>query len=330
MATRTRLLITTAVLCHLILATRLVTSQLLPSISSQNTASSSRARPAQPVKISALQQERDGSVYKLHGNVRIDYDTFTFSGDEVTYDSDSGDITAEGHLVLDGGPDDEHIEATRGTYNVQHETGRFENVTANIGLQLHGRNGLPATSNAFFFTGRIVEKTAPDLYIVTDGTVTTCQLPHPKWQFFAHKVIVEVGGNASIYSTDFRIKGIPALYLPFATHPVQKIPRQSGFLLPNIGRSSTRGYTIGESVFWAINRSMDLHAGAEYFSRRGWAPDAEFRARPTETSFIDLTYFSVFDRGLNGVTQGGTEAHLNSEVAFAHNFRGVANIDYLT
>src|SRR5258708_6232539 len=75
---------------------------------------------------------------------------------------------------------------------------------------------------------------------------------------------------------------------------------------------------------------MDLHAGTEYFSRRGWAPDAEFRARPTENSFADLTFFSVFDRGLNGVNQGGTEVHLNSEDDFAHNIRGVANIDYLS
>jgi len=61
------------------------------------------------------------------------------------------------------------------------------------------------------------------------------------------------------------VEGIPVLYLPFATHPVQKTPRQSGFLIPNIGKSSTRGYTAGESLFWAINPSMDLHAGAEYF-----------------------------------------------------------------
>ncbi len=127
--------------------------------------------------------------------------------------------------------------------------------------------------------------------------MTSCELPRPKWQFFAHKVVVEAGGNATIYHSNFRIEGVPVLYLPFATHPVQKEPRQSGFLIPNVGRSSTRGNTVGESVFWAINRSMDLLAGTEYFSNRGWAPEGEFRARPTENSFVDLTAFSVFDRG---------------------------------
>ena len=330
MATRTRFLITAAVLCHLILASRLVTSQLLPVNTAPQAVSRQPNRPRLPVTISAMHQEKDGAVYKLSGNVEIDYGTYTFSGDDVTYNSDTGDITAEGHLVLEGGQNNEHIEAARGKYNTDHETGRFEHVTGTIGVQLRGRHTLPSTSNAFFFTGRVVEKTGPDHYVVIEGTVTTCELPHPKWMFYARRVVVDVGGNATIYSTDFRLMGVPALYLPFATHPVQKIPRQSGFLIPNIGRSSTRGYTFGESVFWAINRSMDLHAGTEYFSKRGWAPDAEFRARPTDNSFVDLTYFSVFDRGINGVKQGGTEARLISEGSFAHNFRAVADIDYLS
>ena len=330
MATRTRFLITSAVLCHLILASRLVTSQLLPVNTAQKATSAELHRPKLPVKIIAVRQEKDGAVYTLSGNVQIEYGSYTFSADQVTYDSDSSQITAEGHLVLEGGPNNEHIEAERGEYNMDREAGRFEQVNGTIGLELRGRHTLPSTSNAFFFTGRTVEKTGPDHYLLTDGTVTTCQLPHPKWKFYARKVVVDVGGNATIYSTDFRLMGIPALYLPFATHPVQKVPRQSGFLIPNLGRSSVRGYTIGESVFWAINRSMDLHAGAEYFSKRGWAPEGEFRARPTENSFVDLTYFSVFDRGVNGVKQGGTEAHLISEGSFAHNFRAVTDIDYLS
>ena len=330
MAIRTRFLITSAVLCHLILASRLVTSQLLPPNPSQKAASAQGNRPKLPVTIVAIHQEKDGGVYKLSGNVHIEYGGYVFSADEMTYNSDTGEITAEGHLVLEGGPNNEHIEAARGNYNVDHETGRFEHVTGTIGFELRGRHTLPSTSNAFFFTGRVAEKTGPDHYLVTDGTVTTCELPRPKWKFYARRVVVDVGGNATIYSTDFRIMGVPALYLPFATHPVQKIPRQSGFLIPNIGRSSIRGYTIGESVFWAISRSMDLHAGAEYFSKRGWAPDAEFRARPSDSSFVDLTYFSVFDRGINGVKQGGTEARLLTEGAFAHNFRAVTNIDYLS
>lgn len=340
MRSRTRLLITAAVLCHLLLASRLVTSQLRQPESAGKDLLSAPSLSAQPVTIRALEQERDGPVYKLRGNVEIDYGVYTLHADEITYDSDTGEVTADGHFVLEGGPNDEHIEATRGNYNVQKETGRFENVRASIGIQVHGKRPAFTTANPFYITGKVVEKTGPDHFVVSGGTITTCELPRPKWLFAAHKVVVDVGGNATIYRTDFRIEGIPVLYLPFATHPVQREPRKTGFLIPNIGRSSVRGYTLGESVFWAINPSVDILAGAEYFSKRGWAPNAEFRARPTENSFADLTYFSVFDRGISGVDpktgktahvdQGGTEARLDAEGEFAHNFRGVANIDYLS
>src|SRR2546430_9232932 len=89
--------------------------------------------------------------------------------------------------------------------------------------------------------------------------------------------------------------GVPVLYLPFATHPIERLPRQSGFLVPNIGRSSIKGEVLGESVFWAINRSADETVGTQYFSKRGWAPQGEFRNQASETSFLDFNFDSVLD-----------------------------------
>jgi LPS-assembly protein len=34
---------------------------------------------------------------------------------------------------------------------------------------------------------------------------------------------------------------------------------------------------VGEQVYWVINRSMDMVVGSEYFSKRGWAPNGDFR-----------------------------------------------------
>ena len=44
------------------------------------------------------------------------------------------------------------------------------------------------TTNPFAFTGKIVEKHGPDHYLVRQGTVTTCQLPRPKWLFDARRI----------------------------------------------------------------------------------------------------------------------------------------------
>jgi lipopolysaccharide assembly outer membrane protein LptD (OstA) len=135
MTSRIRLLITAAVLCHLLLAPRLVTSQLLPVSAPRKNPPPAPGKRSEPVNISAVHQEKDGAVYKLRDQVKIDYGVYTFYADQVTYDSDSGNIQAEGHLLLEGGPNHEHIEASRGTYNLNSEIGRFENVTGSIGVK---------------------------------------------------------------------------------------------------------------------------------------------------------------------------------------------------
>ncbi len=341
MTSRTRFLITAAVACHLLLAPSLVTSQLL----SPSATASSQDRTASPgtlkekkekeendVTITALQQEKVGTIYKLHGKAEIHYGTYVLFADEITYNSDTGDSTADGNVVLDGGPNDEHVQASHAAYNLQTEVGRFDNARGSIGARLHGNRLTLTSPNPFFFTGKTAEKLGPDHYKIYDGTVTTCELPRPKWEFSARRVVVEVGGTAKIYNSSFGLAGIPVLYFPFATLPAEREPRQSGFLIPNFGTSSIKGIIFGESLFWAINRSMDAHIGAEYFSKRGWAPQGEFRAQPSETSFVDLNYFSVLDRGIGTprVNQGGEEARLTAEGDFTHNLRGVADVDYLS
>jgi LPS-assembly protein len=333
--TRTRLLITAAFVCHLLVAPRLVTSQLL--LSPQATGSSippsaPSATKSEEVTIRATEQEKDGRVFHLRGKAEIHYATYVLYADAADYNSDTGDSTVDGHVILDGGPNDEHVEATHGTYNVRSEAGRFENVHGTAGIRIRERQAILTTSNPFAFSGKLVVKTGPDHYRVYDGTITTCELPHPKWEFDAHRLVVEIGGNAKIYRSIFRIRGVPVVYLPFATHPVERLPRQTGFLIPNIGHSSTKGTVAGASVYWAINPSMDATVGTQYYSMRGWAPQGEFRARPSETSFVDLTFHSVLDRGIGHpkVDQGGTDIRLNAEGRFVSNFRSVAEIDYLS
>jgi LPS-assembly protein len=323
MISRTRFLITAAWLCHLLLAPTLVTSQSPPQRPT--------TRGGEPVLILAQHQERDGSIYKLDGEAEIHYRDLILWADHATYNDDNGEVTAEGHVVLDGATNDEHITATHATYNVDKETGIFYNAIGTIGAKQKSRPLTLSSPHPFAFTAKQVDKTAPTHYIVHHGRVTTCELPHPKWQFNSRRVSVEVGKDAVLYNSMFRVRGVPVFFFPFATHPLQKLPRQSGFLIPSYGHSSIKGYVFGDSFYWAINRSMDATIGAQLFTQRGWAQHGEFRARPTDQSYLDLTYFGVMDRGTpkGHVDQGGENVRLLGETRF-HGFRAVANIDYLT
>jgi LPS-assembly protein len=314
---RTRMLNTLALLCHLLLLPGVVTSQLL--------AEASAPAASQEVIIRAQQQEKAGDVFHLRGDVEITFRQFTVRADEITYDSSSGEITARGNLRFQGGPHDERLSASHGSYNLQTESGRFYEVVGSTGARFRGRGVILTSSNPFVFSGKMVEKRG-NRYIVHDGSVTSCRLPDPKWSFSAERVEVVPGGNARIYHSTFYLFKVPIFYFPFVAHPVENLGRQSGFLIPTVGQSSRKGTIIGDAFYWAINRSMDATFGAEYYSRRGFAQHGEFRARPSDQSFVLLQYFGVVDRD----RQGGQEARLSAEGVFPRRTRGVANIDYLS
>ncbi len=76
---------------------------------------------------------------------------------------------------------------------------------------------------------------------------------------------------------------------------------------------------------------MDALVGAEYYSKRGWFQHDEFRARPSDSSYVFFNYVGIQDRGIGypPENQGGEDARFLAERPFG-TFRGVANIDYLS
>jgi LPS-assembly protein len=313
-----------------------LTSQLLLAQSGEKTVQTSSkggtlAGAAEEVTIKAREQVKQGNVFQLTGDVEIDYNGYVMRAEQVSYDSDTGAVLATGSVVLDGGPHDAHLQAARANYNVKTESGTFYDVVGSFGTVVKGRTIVLTTNNPFMITGREVRKVGRDRYIVSHGTITSCTLPSPKWEFDAEKIDLVAGDEAKMYHTTFRLRHIPVIYFPFAQHPLQNLGRQSGFLIPVVGQSSSKGFILGDSFYWAINRSMDATVGGEYWSARGWAQRGEFRARPSEDSSFNVRLFSVLDRGnpTTGQNQGGQEVWATGDLN-RKNWRAVANIDYLS
>ena len=333
MITRSRIIITAALVCHLLLASGIVTSQTPPpnNGTAETIAASAPSQMQEEVTIRAVEQEKEGAVYHLRGRVEIDYRTYILQAEEITYDSDTGESELEGQVILDGGPYDEHVEARHGVYNIRTEVGKFYDVVGTVGFKGRRSRYVLTSTNPFAFTGKIVEKNGPNHYLVRQGSVTTCELPRAKWQFNARQISVDVDSTAKIYNSNFRLMGMPVFYFPYVTHPVLKQERQSGLLIPSVGNSSTKGYIAGDSVYWVFNRSTDVSAGAEYYSKRGWAQQGQFRARPSDSSYVFFAYTQVVDRGIGTPRQdqGGEDARFQAEHPFG-TVRGVANVDYLS
>ena len=279
--------------------------------------------PTKPPETAILEsdlQSKHGDIATATGSAVLTYEDHVLRADTLTYDKTTGDVTATGHVDLTGGKNDEHIAASHGTYNIHTQTGTFYDVHGSVGLfrataaptvtatnagiatVKTARTASYQTSNPFVFEGRIVIKTGPTDYTVYYGSVTSCLLPHPDWQLFANKIAVS-NSKAKLANSTFKILGIPLLFLPYVTHPVDTQQRQSGLLIPEFGYSSaskdtgSKGLTIGEQLYLVLGRSADLTIGTLYYSLRGFSENGTFRYKGAGDNFFNAHFSALQDRG---------------------------------
>ncbi len=119
--------------------------------------------------------------------------------------------------------------------------------------------------------------------------------------------------------------------------------RESGFLIPVPSNSSIKGFVLGEQAYWVINRSMDMVIGTEYYSKRGWAPNGDFRYKGPGFDHVTARWNALFDRGLRQlqttgpqagtlqlVNQGGTDILAFGRKDLTSETRAVGSVEYLS
>ncbi|MBT9331748.1 LPS-assembly protein LptD [Paracidobacterium acidisoli] len=369
MRVRLFLCITLLLLCHPQLWPQAVTRQFPPADQTQQTAgqtpastpdASSNTLPdapdlqsslpeahpvpsplsGTPVKIIADSQTRTptakGNLYALDGNVVIYYRNYVVRADHATYNDDTGDVIASGHMLVDGGPDDEHFESTHGTINLQQDTGHFYDVAGTIGVQRAGHGKVIYTSpNPYALTGKEILQLGKKRYRVLHGTMTSCRLPDPDWSILAGDIEL-ANDKATTKNALFQLLHIPLFYLPYVSRAVGENTRQSGILLPYFGKNTTRGWILGEGFYLTLGRSADITAAAQYYSKRGFAPNGMFRYKGLGENFGNIRFHSLLDRGCAPpscsklTNQGGIDVNVDGRYDLGPHARAVIDGEYLS
>src|ERR1700722_12833200 len=92
-----------------------------------------------PVRWTALQQSHVGDVSTLTGEVVLYYKNYVIHADKIIYHHADSKVEAEGHLQLEGGPNDAVLTATHGEINLQDNTAAFYDVTGTFGVRHMGK-----------------------------------------------------------------------------------------------------------------------------------------------------------------------------------------------
>ena len=287
----------------------------------------------QIAELEAKAQTRKGDVITADGDVDIRYADTRLHADHVEYNDKTNEALATGHVQLDY--HGEYLEATEAHYNVSTGHGLFQNVHGTFKIERQPNEQVLLTENPLYFQARSVERFAGDLYFVQGAWITICDPEHPKWQFFAPEARIRLDKTVALVNANFRLFRVPLIWLPYATAPAGNKIRQSGFLIPDVGQSSRKGFILGDAYYFAPLSWLDMTLGAQYMSRRGVLERGNLRARPFENTSVEYSYFGVDDRGLlnsNGTRspQGGQQQRLEIQSLLPRGWRFVTDFNQLS
>jgi len=278
-------------------------------------------------------QTRKGDLFIADKNVDLQYATMRLRADHLEYNDTTHDSLAQGHVQFDY--ENEHLEADEAHFNFMTGVGTFRNVRGSIKILRRPNPVVLVSDNPLYFEAHQVERYANNVFVVHQAWITICDQERPTWQMFAPRARIRLNKSVALVNANFRLFKVPLLWLPYATAPAGQKIRQSGFLLPDIGNSSTKGYVFGDAYYWAPTTWADATIGVQDYTKRGSSQRAEIRLRPAENTSFSYTYYGVIDRGLpnaDGVlaSQGGHQQRLELQSVLPQGWRFVADFNQLS
>lgn len=228
-----------------------------------------------------MSYDQEEGLYTAQGHVVITRAGQVLKADEARYNEKTGMVEAVGEVVLESNGD--VLRAEKALFDLNSQTGRI--TKGRIFLR----------ENHYSISGDDMEKTGPDTYVVKRFHLTTCDGDKPDWSITGSEVEITIEGYGSVKNAVFRIRDLPAFYLPYALFPV-KTKRQSGFLPPSMGYSSRNGGEVEIPFFWAISDRMDATFYEHYMVERGLMQGLEYRYVAEGSSRGDFLFDILSDK----------------------------------
>jgi LPS-assembly protein len=243
----------------------------------------------EPVKVQAdtLHYNEQQNTVTATGNVVVNKGDTTLKAETLTVNRSTNEVTAQGKVEVKD-PQGE-IQADSLRLELEDETGQIGNGTVRL------------PRNQYVLTGKLLQKSYGQSYHIEDGLFTTCQcksFDQADWSVGGRTIDVDLRGKGEVHDGVFRVRGVPLVYIPYGVVPVRN-ERQSGFLFPNYGFSSKRGFVWQQPFYWAINKSYDLTLTTDVETAARLGLWGEFRYAPdvnTEGQF-SASYFNEQIRG---------------------------------
>lgn len=269
-------------------------------------------------------EEKDGKRIVRHiGNVDVRYGIYRLQADEISVDQSTGNIVARGSVIFDQG-DDQRITGVNGIWNYRTRLGSFEDST--------GFSNQTNDGTVIFFRADRVERISVDEILVVNGMFTACEDAVPKWSFTAESARIKTNDRIRLKGAKFRLRDVPVVAVPFASIPIKKQDRSSGFLTPTGGYSPRKGLRLSGAYYQTLGDSADVTLRGDIYTSRGIGYGLDLRTRANSRSFLNAGFYAVKDRILGkkaspqNPDQGGSLIYAEGVHYFPNGFTAAVDV----
>jgi lipopolysaccharide assembly outer membrane protein LptD (OstA) len=269
---------------------------------------------SEPITIIANYKEKIKEMVFATGNVEIHYKDVKLFADSAELNTETKDVYAVGNVLI----------------QMPEEVVSAEEIRLNLdSLQGNLKKGFGMIQPTLFYEAENIERKGTGVYNFRKAKITSCTQPVPRWRLTSSRAKFKKNDYIDMWNPVFYIKKIPIFYLPYMRYPLDE-ERSTGFLMPQLGFSGSKGFSYSQVFFWAMKRNMDATLNFDYYSARGLGGGLEYRYLFSGGvgGQLNLYYFNFKD---DPEEESSADAYI---FRFKHNqplplnFSLVADVDY--
>jgi hypothetical protein len=250
------------------------------------------------------------------GGVEVVYKQIKLFADRVELETKTKDVLAVGQVTLQ--LPEEIVNCEKLSFNLDTQQGKLDQAIGRI-------------QPSVLYEASSIERKSDNLYTLEKASFTSCTQPTPRWKFSFSKANFKKDDYVEMWNTVLSIKKIPIFYWPYMRYPLGQQPRATGFLMPKIGYSGVKGFSLSQGFYWAIARNMDASFSLDYYAAKGVGGGAAYRYLFNGGTGGDVHLYYFIFKQLPDQTVKSPNAYI---IRWNHNqqlplgFSLVASVDY--
>ncbi len=220
-------------------------------------------------------------IVTLEGDVFLQYEETAMQAEKAILDTETMQVLTDGGATLF--TEQLNLSAEQFTASMRGDRMAVKDSSFEF---FGGTNYLRGSSEYF-------QTLSKEAFALQGASITSCAEDNEAWQLRASNITIDnETGRGEAKDVRFEIGGVPLLYLPWLSWPLND-NRQTGLLYPQVSFSDSSGWEVRQPWYWNIAPNADATFTPRLMEKRGLQLQSELRYLTANSNWqLDYEYLN--------------------------------------